>query len=49
MSPRGYDTIECNKGKLSRKSSENELPYTRAQYFDFMMSKSESLKQIQNN
>ncbi|HBE43562.1 MAG TPA: dihydroorotate dehydrogenase, partial [Bacteroidales bacterium] len=37
MNPKQYDTIDSYKGKLSRKSSESELPYQRAQYIDFMM------------
>ena len=38
MDSRGYDTIDSFRGKLSQKNSENNLPYHRAQYMDFMMS-----------
>ncbi len=44
MDLKGYNNIDDYKGKLSRKRSENELPYRRAQYFDFIMSTSEILK-----
>jgi dihydroorotate dehydrogenase (fumarate) len=44
MESKGYKTIDSFKGKLSKKNSENKLPYHRAQYMDFMMSTSEILK-----
>jgi dihydroorotate dehydrogenase (fumarate) len=44
MDSRGYKTIESFKGKLSKKNSENKLPYYRAQYIDFMMTTSQILK-----
>lgn len=44
MDSKRYDTINIYKGKLSRKNSENKLPYQRAQYIDFMMNTSEILK-----
>lgn len=44
MSSKGYDTIDSFRGKLSKKNSENKLPYHRAQYMDFMMTTSQILK-----
>jgi dihydroorotate dehydrogenase (fumarate) len=44
MDSKGYKTIESFRGKLSRKNSENKLPYHRAQYMDFMMTTSQILK-----
>jgi len=44
MDSKEYKTIDSFRGKLSRKSSKNELPYQRAQYIDFMMNTSEILK-----
>ena len=44
MDSKGYKTIDSFKGKLSKKNSENKLPYRRAQYVDFMMTTSEILK-----
>jgi dihydroorotate dehydrogenase (fumarate) len=44
MDASGYKTLDEYKGKLSRKNSKSELPYTRAQYIDFMLSTSEILK-----
>ena len=44
MDSKGYKTIDSFRGKLSKKNSENKLPYHRAQYMDFMMSTSEILK-----
>jgi len=44
MDSKGYPTIESFRGKLSRKNSENKLPYHRAQYLDFMMGTTEILK-----
>ena len=44
MDFKGYKTIESFRGKLSKKNSENKLPYRRAQYMDFMMTTSQILK-----
>lgn len=44
MDSRGYKTLINFRGKLSKKSSENKLPYHRAQYMDFMMTTSQILK-----
>ena len=44
MDSRGYDTPDIFRGKLSQKNSENQLPYRRAQYMDFMKTTSEILK-----
>ena len=44
MDSRGYTSIENFRGKLSKKNSENKLPYHRAQYMDFMMTTSQILK-----
>ena len=44
MDSKGYNTIESFRGKLSKKNSENKLPYHRAQYMDFMMTTSQILK-----
>jgi dihydroorotate dehydrogenase (fumarate) len=44
MDSKGYKTLENFRGKLSKKNSENKLPYHRAQYMDFMMTTSQILK-----
>jgi dihydroorotate dehydrogenase (fumarate) len=44
MDSKGYPTLESFRGKLSRKNSDNKLPYHRAQYMDFMRTTSEILK-----
>jgi dihydroorotate dehydrogenase (fumarate) len=44
MDSKQYDTVDSYKGKLSGKSSENKLPYKRAQYIDFTMSTAEIIK-----
>jgi dihydroorotate dehydrogenase (fumarate) len=44
MDSKGYYTIESFRGKLSKKNSDNKLPYHRAQYMDFMMTTSQILK-----
>lgn len=44
MDSRGYKSLESFKGKLSKKNSENKLPYHRAQYMDFMMTTSQILR-----
>jgi len=44
MDSKGYDTIDSFRGKLSSKNSENQLPYHRAQYLDFIITTSQILK-----
>lgn len=44
MDSKGYAAIDSFRGKLSRKNSENKLPYRRAQYIDYMNTTSEILK-----
>ncbi len=44
MDSRDYRTIKDFRGKLSKKNSENKLPYHRVQYMDFMMTTSQILK-----
>jgi len=44
LDSKGYDTIDSFRGKLSRENSENNLPYRRAQYLDYMNTTSEILK-----
>ena len=44
MNSKSYKSIDSFKGKLSRKNSNNKLPYHRAQYMDFMMTTSQILK-----
>lgn len=44
MDSKNYKTIESFRGKLSKKNSENKLPYHRVQYMDFMMTTSQILK-----
>lgn len=44
MDSKNYENLESFRGKLSRKKSENKLPYHRAQYMDFMKTTSEILK-----
>jgi dihydroorotate dehydrogenase (fumarate) len=44
MDSKGYKSIDNFRGKLSRKNSNNKLPYHRAQYMDFMMTTSQILK-----
>jgi len=44
MDSRGYSSIDNFRGKLSKKNSDNKLPYHRAQYMDFMMTTSQILK-----
>ena len=43
MDSKGYNTIDSFRGKLSKRNSENKLPYRRAQYIDFMTTTSEIL------
>jgi dihydroorotate dehydrogenase (fumarate) len=44
MDSRHYRTLKDFRGKLSKKNSENKLPYHRVQYMDFMMTTSQILK-----
>ncbi len=44
MDSRDYRTLKDFRGKLSKKNSENKLPYHRVQYMDFMMTTSQILK-----
>ena len=44
MYSKGYQTLNSFKGKLSKKNTDNKLPYHRTQYMDFMMTTSEILK-----
>ena len=44
MDSKGYSNIDDFRGKLSKKNSENKLPYHRAQYMDFMMTTSQIMK-----
>lgn len=43
-----YENIESFRGKLSRKNAGNEVPYQRAQYFDFMKSTREILRKYRS-
>lgn len=38
MDSRGYETIDAIRGKLSQSTTEDPLPFRRAQYIDFKMS-----------
>jgi dihydroorotate dehydrogenase (fumarate) len=49
MDTKGYKDIDSFRGKLSRKNSDNKLPYHRAQYLDFMMGTREILKKFKIN
>ena len=44
MDSKGYNDLDSFRGKLSKKNSDNKLPYHRAQYMDFMMTTSQILK-----
>ena len=44
MDSKGYETVDSFRGKLSKKNTDNKLPYHRAQYLDFIMGTSEILK-----
>lgn len=44
MEKKGYKDLESFRGKLSKKNSENKLPYDRAQYIDFMMNTTQIMK-----
>jgi dihydroorotate dehydrogenase (fumarate) len=44
MDSKGYKSLNDFRGKLSKKNSDNKLPYHRAQYMDFMMTTSQILK-----
>jgi len=44
MDGHGYTGLDSFRGKLSMKKSDNKLPYTRAQYIDFMMNSGDIMK-----
>jgi dihydroorotate dehydrogenase (fumarate) len=44
MDSKGYKTLDSFRGKLSKKNTDNKLPYHRNQYMDFMMTTTEILK-----
>jgi dihydroorotate dehydrogenase (fumarate) len=44
MDSRGYRSIESFRGRMSKKNTNNKLPYHRVQYMDFMMTTSQILK-----
>ncbi len=44
MDGHDYAAIDSFRGKLSMKKSDNKLPYTRAQYIDFMMNSGDIMK-----
>ncbi len=44
MDTKGYPDIESFRGKLSRKRTDDKIPYYRAQYIDFKLSTSAILK-----
>jgi len=44
MDGHGYSGLDSFRGKLSMKKSDNKLPYTRAQYIDFMMNSGDIMK-----
>ena len=44
----GYKSLDSFRGKLSMKKSESKLPYTRAQYIDFMMNSGDIMKKYRS-
>lgn len=48
MDVHGYKNIEAFRGKLSFKNTQNKLPYTRAQYIDFMMNSGDIIKKFKS-
>ncbi len=44
MEGHGYSNLDSFRGKLSMKKSENKLPYTRAQYIDFLLNSGDIMK-----
>jgi len=48
MDGHGYAGIDSFRGKLSMKKSDNKLPYTRAQYIDFMMNSGDIMKKYKS-
>ncbi len=48
MDSHGYKNLESFRGKLSMKKSENNLPYTRAQYIDFMMNSGDIMRKYRS-
>jgi dihydroorotate dehydrogenase (fumarate) len=43
MDSKGYETLDNFRGKLSKRNTDNKLPYKRTQYMDFMMTTTEIL------
>jgi len=48
MEGHGYSDLDSFRGKLSMKRSENKLPYTRAQYIDFMLNSGDIMKKYRS-
>ncbi len=48
MDGHGYENLAAFRGKLSLRNSENKLPYTRAQYIDFMMNSGDIMKKYKS-
>ena len=48
MDGHGYRNLDSFRGKLSMKKSENKLPYTRAQYIDFMLNSGDIMKKYRS-
>jgi dihydroorotate dehydrogenase (fumarate) len=48
MDGHGYENLAAFRGKLSLKNSENKLPYTRAQYIDFMLNSGDIMKKYKS-
>ncbi|MGE5349058.1 MAG: dihydroorotate dehydrogenase-like protein [Actinomycetota bacterium] len=48
MEGHGYSSLDSFRGKLSMKKSENKLPYTRAQYIDFMLNSGDIMKKYRS-
>ena len=46
MDKKGYKDLDSFRGNLSKKNSENKLPYDRAQYIDFMMNTTHIMKKF---
>ena len=48
MDGHGYKDLDSFRGKLSMKKSANKLPYTRAQYIDFMLNSGDIMKKYRS-
>jgi dihydroorotate dehydrogenase (fumarate) len=48
MDGHGYTDLAGFRGKLSMKKSDNKLPYTRAQYIDFMFNSGDIMKKYRS-